>query len=69
MTGVQTCALPIYDRVSWFFDLAKGSAKTFRIKMHASYQGEYILPAVKCEAMYDPRVSANTASVHTKVTE
>ena len=57
------------DRVCWFFDLAKGSAKTFRIKMHASYQGEYILPAVKCEAMYDPRVSANTASVHTKVTE
>ena len=37
--------------------------------MHASYQGEYILPAVKCEAMYDPRVRANTASGHTKVTE
>ena len=57
------------DRVSWFFDLAKGSSKTFKIKMHASYQGEFILPAVKCEAMYDPHISTNTASGHAKVTE
>lgn len=57
------------DRVSWFFDLAKGTSKTFRIKMHASYQGEFILPAVKCEAMYDPHISANTASGKAKVSE
>lgn len=57
------------DRVIWFFDLPKGVSKTFRIKMHASYQGEFILPAVKCEAMYDPHVSANTASGMAKVTE
>lgn len=57
------------DRVSWFFDLAKGTSKTFKIKMHASYQGEFILPAVKCEAMYDPHISANTTSGMAKVTE
>lgn len=57
------------DRVIWFFDLPKGASKTFRIKMHASYQGEFILPAVKCEAMYDPHISANTASGTAKVTE
>ena len=57
------------DRVIWFFDLPKGTSKTFRIKMHASYQGEFILPAVKCEAMYDPHISANTASGTAKVTE
>ena len=57
------------DRVNWFFDLAKGTGKTFRIKMHASYQGEYILPAVKCEAMYDPHINANTASGSAIVTE
>lgn len=57
------------DRVSWFFDLTKGASKTFRIKMHASYQGEFILPAVKCEAMYDPHISANTASGTAKVSE
>ena len=57
------------DRVIWFFDLPKGASKTFRIKMHASYQGEFILPAVKCEAMYTPHISANTASGTAKVTE
>ncbi len=55
------------DRVNWFFDLPKGAGKTFKIKMHASYQGEFILPTVKCEAMYDPHVSANTASGTAKV--
>ena len=55
------------DRISWFFNLPKGAGKTFKIKMHASYQGEFILPAVKCEAMYDPHVCANTASGTAKV--
>ena len=57
------------DQVYWYFDLAKGTSKTFRIKVHASYQGEYTLPAIKCEAMYDPNVNANTASGFAKVTE
>jgi alpha-2-macroglobulin len=57
------------DRVCWFFNLPKGSSKTFRIKMHASYQGEFILPSIKCEAMYDPHVNANTASGTAKVSE
>ena len=57
------------DRVCWFFDLPRGTSKSFRIKMHASYQGEFILPSVKCEAMYDPHINANTASGIAKVTE
>lgn len=57
------------DRICWFFDLAKGAGKTFRVKMHASYQGEYILPAIKCEAMYDSHINANTASGTATVTE
>ena len=57
------------DRVIWFFDLPKGSSKTFRMKMHASYLGELTLPAIKCEAMYDPHIVANTASSTAKVTE
>ncbi len=56
------------DRVNWFFDLPKGTSKTFKMKLNASYQGVFILPAVKCEAMYDPRVSANTASGTAEVT-
>ncbi|MBP5218976.1 MAG: alpha-2-macroglobulin [Bacteroidales bacterium] len=57
------------DRVIWFFDLPKGTAKTFRVKLHAAYEGEFVLPAVKCEAMYDSKVSANTASGTAKVSK
>ena len=57
------------DRVIWFFDLPKGTSKTFRVKLHAAYEGEYVLPAVKCEAMYDSRVSANTASGTARVSK
>ncbi|MDX1651351.1 MAG: MG2 domain-containing protein [Brumimicrobium sp.] len=41
------------DRVYTYFDLRKNSSKTFVIKLHAAYIGEYYLPAVRCEAMYD----------------
>ena len=50
------------DRVTWHFDLPKGTAKTFKVKMRAAYSGEFSLPLVKCVAMYDSRISANTAS-------
>ena len=56
------------DRVIWYFDLSRGKSKTFRIKMHAAYEGEFSLPSVKCEALYDARVSANSASGTAKVT-
>ena len=50
------------DRCDWFFDLPHGTAKTFQIRLRAAYEGSYVLPAVTCEAMYDPHVAANTAS-------
>jgi uncharacterized protein YfaS (alpha-2-macroglobulin family) len=50
------------DRIIWYFDLDKGASKTFRAKLRAAYEGEYILPSVRCEAMYDAKTSANTAS-------
>ena len=50
------------DRVIWHFDLPKGTAKTFKVKMRAAYAGQFSLPPVRCEAMYDARISANTAS-------
>ena len=55
------------DRVIWFFDLPRGTAKTFKVNIRASYEGEFNLPPVKCEAMYDSKVSANTASGTAKV--
>lgn len=56
------------DRVIWYFDLPNGKSESFKIKARAAYQGEFTLPSVKCEAMYDSRVSANTASGTAKVT-
>lgn len=55
------------DRISYYFDLPKGQRKTFRIRMTAAYEGEYILPSVKCEAMYDNTVFAYSRSGHTTV--
>ena len=55
------------DRVIWYFDLPRGRSKTFRMKMHAAYEGEFTLPSVKCEALYDAKISANSASGVAKV--
>lgn len=40
---------------------AGGSVKVFT-RLNATYAGSYTLPAVRCSAMYDGRVSGNTAS-------
>lgn len=46
------------DRVYTFFNLGKGTAKTFRVSLTATYAGTYYLPAVNCEAMYDKSIYA-----------
>ena len=56
------------DRVNWFFALPAGHSKTFSVKLRAAYEGTYVLPAVVCEAMYDPAVNASTASGKAVVT-
>ena len=50
------------DRCVWFFDLPQGRKKVLSVRLRAAYEGSYVLPAVTCEAMYDPHVTANTAS-------
>ena len=41
------------DRISYYFTLNKRQSKTFRILLNASYLGNYYLPGIQCEAMYD----------------
>lgn len=41
------------DRVYTYFDLGKGASKTFRVMLTATYAGEFYLPGITCEAMYD----------------
>ena len=56
------------DKMLWYFALPAGRSKTFRVQLRAAYEGSYVLPAVSCEAMYDPSVSAATASGSASVT-
>ena len=46
------------DRVYTYFDLPRNSSKTFVIRLHAAYVGDYYLPAVRSEAMYDEMIHA-----------
>ena len=48
------------DRVYSYFTLAKGEKKVFRILLHASFVGDYYLPAVYCSEMYDNTIYATT---------
>ncbi|MCR4847461.1 MAG: hypothetical protein K5920_01235 [Bacteroidales bacterium] len=41
------------DRAYFFFDLSPRSKKTFTIKLNATYEGSFMLPAVRCEDMYN----------------
>ncbi|HCW07933.1 MAG TPA: hypothetical protein DGG95_11285 [Cytophagales bacterium] len=49
------------DRVYTYFNLSNGETRTFKILLTASYAGNYYLPAVTCEAMYDHSVYARTS--------
>ncbi|MBO3698558.1 alpha-2-macroglobulin [Roseivirga sp. E12] len=55
------------DRVFTYFDLRPNERKKFRVALNATYAGQYYLPAVKVEAMYDDTISANTAGQWVKV--
>lgn len=46
------------DRVYSYFNLNKNQSKTITTRLHAAYIGEYYLPAVYIEAMYDASISA-----------
>lgn len=60
-----TSSIPEYqdirdDRVYTYFDLNKGTSKTYRIQLNAAYEGRYYLPTISCEAMYDNSIQART---------
>ena len=55
------------DRVYSYFGLDKGETKTFVVMLNAAYLGEFFLPAVYCEAMYDNGIHATRAGKWVKV--
>ncbi len=44
------------DRAYFYFDLAPKSSKTFILKANATYEGNYMIPAVRCEDMYNDEI-------------
>lgn len=46
------------DRVLTYFDLGAGKSLTLRIRLNATYQGRFYMPAISCSAMYDLSIQA-----------
>jgi hypothetical protein len=44
------------DRAYFYFDLMPRSTKTFTLKANATYEGNYMIPAVRCEDMYNAEI-------------
>jgi len=55
------------DRIFTFFDLPANRFKTVKIRLQATYVGKYILPAISCEAMYEPQARARTQAGRVEV--
>lgn len=54
------------DRVLTYFDLLRGQSKTFSVRLQANYAGDFVLPAIQCEAMYDSGVQTRTKAGRTR---
>ena len=48
------------DRTNFYFGMKASETKTFRILLNASFLGNYYLPGLQCEAMYDNTFMART---------
>ena len=44
------------DRAYFYFDLYPGAKKTFTLKVNATYEGNYMIPAIRCEDMYNDEI-------------
>ena len=48
------------DSAHFYFDLKSKQSKTINVLLNASYLGDYYLPGIQCEAMYDNAYLART---------
>ena len=48
------------DRANYYFSLSANETRKFKILLNASYLGNYYLPGLQCEAMYDHEFLART---------
>ncbi|NBC82542.1 MAG: hypothetical protein GVY19_04090 [Bacteroidetes bacterium] len=57
------------DRVYQYFGLNAGQSKSFAVYLNAAYRGQYYLPAVLCEEMYNNTIYSRTKGMEVSVTE
>ncbi len=57
------------DRANFYFDMKANESKSFRILLNASYLGEYYLPGIQAEAMYDNHYMVRTKGQWVKVVQ
>ncbi|HMT52258.1 MAG TPA: hypothetical protein PKC06_03315, partial [Saprospiraceae bacterium] len=55
------------DRVYTFFDLKAGGLQVFTFKAKAAFIGDFYMPAVTCEHMYDGNIYARTETGRIKI--
>ncbi|MBS3914569.1 MAG: hypothetical protein KG003_08720 [Bacteroidetes bacterium] len=55
------------DRVYFYFDLNPNESKTFKIRLHASFEGEFYLPSPQAEAMYDEGIHCRAIGKKIKI--
>ncbi|MCB4797498.1 hypothetical protein LG649_01490 [Tamlana sp. PT2-4] len=57
------------DRVNFYFDFKPNQTKTFKVLLNASYLGNYYLPGLQAEAMYNNNYFVRGQGQWVKVTE
>lgn len=55
------------DKVLTYFDLGVNESKTLILKLNATYEGRFYLPAINAEAMYDNNIFARSKGKWIKV--
>jgi uncharacterized protein YfaS (alpha-2-macroglobulin family) len=55
------------DCILTYFDLPAGRSKEIKVRLQASWTGEFVLPAILCEAMYDTSAHARTTARRVRV--
>jgi len=72
--GSQSTATEVFtyqdirdDCVLTYFDLPVGKSKEIKVRLQTSYKGEFVLPAILCEAMYDTSARSRTTAGRVRV--
>ncbi len=57
------------DRIYTYFYLGRNDKKTFKVSATAAYPGQYYMPGIQAEAMYNATISAKNAGRWIRVSE